>query len=135
VHELSICNSIARAAVQSAGGRRVRSVQLQVGALRQVVPDTLIFCWSVVSRGPLLEGSVLTIDLVPAEIECADCGARNMLSRFHLSCPECSGRDVTVVAGEELLLISIDVVGDLEPPGAPAMTDPTATVVPHEGVS
>jgi hydrogenase nickel incorporation protein HypA/HybF len=130
VHELSICDSIARAAVQNAGGRRVRSVQLRVGALRQVVPDTLIYCWSVVSRGPLLEGSVLVVDLVPAEIECGDCRARSTLSRFIMSCPGCGGRNVTVVAGEELLVMSIDVVGELEPPGAPAMADPTATVVP-----
>jgi hydrogenase nickel incorporation protein HypA/HybF len=130
VHELSICDSIARAAIQNAGGRRVRSVQLRVGALRQVVPDTLIYCWSVVSRGPLLKGSVLTIDVVPAEIECGDCSARSKLSRFVLSCPDCGGCQVTVVAGEELLVISIDVVGDLDPPGAPAVTDPAATVVP-----
>jgi hydrogenase nickel incorporation protein HypA/HybF len=129
VHELSLCDSIARAAIQNAGGRRVRSVQLQVGALRQVVPDTLIFCWSVVGRGPLLEGSVLTIDLVPAEIECRDCGARSKLSRFVLSCPDCSGRAVTVVAGEELLVVSIDVISDVDPPDAPTVTDPTATVV------
>jgi hydrogenase nickel incorporation protein HypA/HybF len=77
-----------------------------------------------------LEGSVLTFDLVPAEIECGDCSARSKLSRFVLSCPGCGGCDVTVVAGEELLVISIDVVGDLDPPGAPAVTDPTATVAP-----
>ena len=130
MHELSLCDSIARAALQHAGGRRVRSVQLRVGALRQVVPDTLVFCWSVVSRGPLLDGSVLTIDSVPAEIECGDCGARRTLSRFVLSCPDCSGRHVTVVAGEELLVVSIDVVGDLESPDAPMVTHPTATAVP-----
>jgi hydrogenase nickel incorporation protein HypA/HybF len=104
-------------------------VQLRVGALRQVVPDTLTFCWSVVSRGPLLEGSVLTFELVPAEIECGDCSARRKLNRFVLNCPDCRGRNVTVVAGEELLIVSIDVVGDLDPPGA-NVTDPTATVVP-----
>jgi hypothetical protein len=79
----------------------------------------------------------LTIDLVPAEIECGDCSARRTLNRFVMTCPDCGGRDVTVVAGEELLVISIDVVGDLDPPGAPATTDPSdpsATVVPNQGV-
>lgn len=70
----------------------------------------------------------MTIEVVPAEIECGDCSARSKLSRFVLSCPDCGGRQVTVVAGEELLVISIDVVGDLDPPDAPAVTDPAATV-------
>jgi hydrogenase nickel incorporation protein HypA/HybF len=108
VHELSICDSIARTAVRHAGGRRVRSVRLQVGALRQVVPDTLAFCWTVAATDPLLAGSVLDVELVPAEVECRQCGARSALSRFVISCPDCEG-PVTVVAGEELLVVSLEV--------------------------
>jgi hydrogenase nickel incorporation protein HypA/HybF len=127
MHELSICDSIARAATQHADGRRVRSVQLRVGALRQVVPDTLIFCWSVVSRGPLLEGSTMDIEQVPGVIECRDCGTRSELNRFVLRCPDCAGGAVTVVAGEELLIVSIDVDGEMDPSSEPIVTDPPAT--------
>lgn len=116
MHELSICGAIARAVLQHADGRRVRSVRLQIGVLRQVVPDTLVFCWSIAAVDPLLEGSVLDIDVVPAEVECAECGTRHTLSRFLLLCPGCQG-PVSVVSGEELLVVSIDVAdpdGDVE---------------------
>ena len=131
MHELSVCDSIARTAIQHAAGRRVRSVQLRVGALRQVVPDTLAYCWTVVGRGPVLAGSVLQVDLVPAEIECGGCGARRMLSRFVLSCPDCGDHDVTVVAGEELQVVSIDVVGDTDPSDPPLDPPPDPPLDPR----
>lgn len=108
MHELAICESIARTVTQHAAGRPVRAVKLRVGALRQVVPDSLLFCWSIVARDPVLEGSVLDIEPVAAEVECVECGARNPLSRFILRCPACEGL-VSVLAGEELLVVSIDV--------------------------
>lgn len=124
MHELSLCESIARAVTREAGGRRVSSVRLRIGALRQVVPDTLVYCWSITSRGPILDGSVLEIEHVPAEIECRGCGTRSQLSRFNVNCPSCGGNDVTVVAGEEMLIVSIDVA---ESPVPSAMLpDPAA---------
>jgi hydrogenase nickel incorporation protein HypA/HybF len=118
MHELSICESIASAVTEHAGGRRVRSVKLRVGALRQVVPDSLEFCWSLAGRGPLLAGSVLDIELVPGEIACSACGTRSPLTRFVLRCPDCGG-GVQVIAGEELLVVSIEVE-DGDPPPASA---------------
>ena len=115
MHELSLCESIARAVTREAGGRQVTSVRLRIGALRQVVPETLTYCWSITSRGPILDGSELEIEHVPAEIECRGCGTRSQLSRFNLCCPGCGGRDVTVVAGEEMLIVSIDVAETPDP--------------------
>ena len=41
VHELSISSAIVDTALRHAGGRRVTAVNLRVGGLRQVVPDSL----------------------------------------------------------------------------------------------
>jgi hydrogenase nickel incorporation protein HypA/HybF len=95
--------------MQHAGGREVRSIRIRVGALRQIVPDTLEFCWSLATRDPLLKGSKLDIALVPAEVECVECGVRHSLSQFVLQCPTCQGL-VSVVSGEELFVDSSDVV-------------------------
>jgi hydrogenase nickel incorporation protein HypA/HybF len=116
MHELSLCDSIARAVIQNAGGRQVSSVHLRIGALRQVVPETLVYCWSVVGRGALLDGSVLDIEQVPAEVQCGSCGVRSRLDRFVLTCPDCGGTGVRVVAGEEMLIVAIDVAEDDDPP-------------------
>ncbi len=41
MHELSICSAIANAAAKHAEGRSVSQVTVQIGHLRQVVPDAL----------------------------------------------------------------------------------------------
>jgi hydrogenase nickel incorporation protein HypA/HybF len=119
VHELSICDAIARAVIRHAAGRKVRSVKLRVGTLRQVVPDTLVFCWPIAARDPLIEGSVLDIDVVPAEVECVECETRHTLNRFVLQCPSCQG-SVSVMSGEELHIVAIDVVTGDDPDESPA---------------
>jgi hydrogenase nickel incorporation protein HypA/HybF len=109
VHELSISNAIAKVVLDHAGGRPVTSVQVTVGALRQIVPDALTFCWDVVRRQPLLEDSRLEIDHVPGVIECAACSVRSTLTEFVLRCPACGNGLVTVVSGEEFLVTSIEL--------------------------
>jgi hydrogenase nickel incorporation protein HypA/HybF len=43
VHELSVSAAVVDTAVRHAGGRPVAVVNLRVGHLRQVVPDSLLF--------------------------------------------------------------------------------------------
>jgi hydrogenase nickel incorporation protein HypA/HybF len=109
VHELSISNAIAKVVLEHAGGRPVESVQVRVGALRQIVPDALQFCWEVVRDQPLLERSRLEIEHVPGTVECGECGTWNTLTEFALRCPGCGSGLVTVVAGEEFLVTSIEL--------------------------
>jgi hydrogenase nickel incorporation protein HypA/HybF len=115
VHELSLCDSIARLAVDHAGGRPVLSVQLRVGALRQIVPDTLEFCWTAVSRHPLLDSALLDIERVPGVIACGDCGVHYTLVEFLFRCPACDSCLGSVVSGEEFLVTAIEVAEDNAP--------------------
>jgi len=120
MHELSICHEVARLALRHAEGRPVRSVQVRVGALRQIVPESLTFCWPLVCRDPLLDGSALDLELIPAVVECSDCGERSTLTAFILCCPACGSGLVAVLSGEEFMITSIDVA-----PGVPG-PNPTA---------
>jgi len=57
VHELSLCGSIGSIVERHAAGRPVSVIHVQIGQLRQVVPDTLVYCWELVSEGTQLAGS------------------------------------------------------------------------------
>ena len=115
MHELSISNAIAKVVLDHAGGRRVESVQVQVGALRQIVPDALTFCWEIVRDHPLLDRSRLEIEYVAGVIECGDCGERSTLTEFVLLCPGCGSGLVRVVSGEEFLVIELADPADERP--------------------
>lgn len=109
MHELSICASIAEIVRRHAAGRRVLSVSVRLGQLRQVVPETLEFCWNAVSSDAPLSGAALEIEFVPGVIECGECGERSALADPFPRCPACGGVAVSVVSGEEFYVDSIDV--------------------------
>lgn len=108
MHELSICAAIVGIVEQHAEGRRVERVRLDVGALRQVVPDTLAYSWEIVVSDTPLAGSVLDVNEIPAVIECAECGCSTTVDVPVFRCP-CGSRDTTVVSGHELLVRSLDL--------------------------
>ena len=110
MHELSICRSILSTVVKHADGRSVSQVTVRVGHLRQVVPDALQFSWAAVSSATALEDALLVIEQVPAAVECVSCGAQTTLDVPILACARCKGFDVKLISGEELLVVSIDVV-------------------------
>jgi hydrogenase nickel incorporation protein HypA/HybF len=112
VHELSICASIAGIAGRYAAGRPVSVINVRVGQLRQIVPDTLVYCWSLVSAGTPLAGSVLAVEQVPVRIRCLDCGSERDLGDVPaFACGGCGGTSVRVTAGEEFLITSLELAG------------------------
>jgi hydrogenase nickel incorporation protein HypA/HybF len=109
VHELAIAQSVVAIADRHAGGRRVASVQLKVGHLRQVVPSALTFAFELIAEGTALEGAELQIEVKPAAGSCRTCGADTILPDFPLCCARCGGCDVEVTSGEELLVESLEL--------------------------
>lgn len=110
MHELSLCQAIAGVVKPHAAGRPVRVVRLQVGALRQVVPDALTFCWSLVREFEDMDDAHLELEWVPAQVLCRSCGAESQIaSRFSVACPGCGSADVQVTHGEEFMVTSIEV--------------------------
>jgi hydrogenase nickel incorporation protein HypA/HybF len=109
MHELSIADAVVTIASRHANGRRVTRVDVKVGWLRQVVPDSLLFAFELVSAGTELDGAELVIEEVPARVRCRACTAETELREFPAHCGECGGFDVDVTAGEELLVDSIEV--------------------------
>lgn len=109
MHELSLSSAIVNTAVKHARGRRVVVVNLRVGKLRQVVPDTLAFYFEFVARGTVCEGARLEQELVEAVLRCEACGHEWQIEIPAFRCPECGGSDVQVASGAEFEVQAIDV--------------------------
>jgi hydrogenase nickel incorporation protein HypA/HybF len=134
MHELSLAGAVIDTAERHAGGRRVLLIQLRLGELRQVVPDSLAFYFEHVARGTLCEDATLEYETVPATLACTECGATWPLTatagsgsatwgltppggvRPHVAaarpsfrCERCGAADVEVAAGNEFEVESIEV--------------------------
>lgn len=110
MHELSLCQAIAGVVKPHAAGRRVDIVRVQLGSLRQVVPETLSFCWTLVRNHADMPEAELELEWITAEVACRACGRQSEIaSRWSVCCPLCDSADVRVVRGEEFLVTSVDV--------------------------
>jgi hydrogenase nickel incorporation protein HypA/HybF len=109
VHELSLSSAIVGTVEKHAAGRRVTVVNMRIGALRQVVPDTLDFYFGFVSEGTVCEGARLEQEPIPARLRCSPCEHEWELDLPLFRCPSCGSADVKVVSGDEFEVESIEV--------------------------
>ncbi len=74
MHELSLSSAIVNTVAKHAGGRTVTVVNLRVGRLRQVVPDTLDFYFAFVARDSVCEYTVHVMDAAAEAVSDLDSG-------------------------------------------------------------
>lgn len=107
---MSLCQAIANIVRPYAAGQHVDIVRVRIGALRQVVPDSLSFCWSLLRDYEDMPDAELELELITAEVSCRSCGDQSTIdSQWSLLCPRCESADVKVLHGDEFLVTSLDV--------------------------
>jgi len=112
MHEMSLVEALMDTLLdmqRRQGWSRVSRVTLKVGRLRQVVPEAMVFCFEVASKGTSVEGASLEIEEAPLVSRCTRCGEEWSDSESLGLCPFCGSVDVEVVQGMELLLESVEV--------------------------
>lgn len=123
--ELAIGNAIVGAAAEHAGDRSVLRVHLRIGALRQVSSDTLAFYFAFCARGTACEGAVLEQESIALRLLCGFCAHQWEPDIPSFRCPRCATPGPRVIAGEELVLESIEV--GAKRPGAKASRAPSGS--------
>lgn len=118
VHELSISHTISRIATRAAAGRRIRVIHLDIGHMRQIIPQTLEYCWNIVREDfPELRESTLEIRHIPVSFRCTQCAHVTTLEGFPmLACEECGSHAIQMLTGEEFLLTSMETFDAESPP-------------------
>jgi len=109
MHELSLSTAVVDTAVRHADGKKVKAVEVTIGALRQVVSSSLEFYFQIVSRETVCEGARLECKLVEARVRCGECETSWTLDVPIFRCPSCEDSKVEVLTGNEFFVESIDV--------------------------
>ena len=112
MHELSIADAVREIVERNARGRQVVAVELRIGHLRQVVPDSLEFAWQLVTTGTALDGAELRTDYVAASAHCRACKGDTELKGFPACCGACGSPDVDISGGDELLVEALELEED-----------------------
>jgi hydrogenase nickel incorporation protein HypA/HybF len=107
MHELSVAKALFDLVADRAGGERVELVEIEIGALTGLSPDSIAFFFETMAIGTALEGARLSCTLVPAEVRCGPCGAVYAPEGFARVCTRCGALGGAVLRGEELNLVGL----------------------------
>jgi len=114
MHEMGIALQIIEIATTSLpadlGRARVARVNLKIGKLAAVVPDSLRFCFDVAVKDTPLAGADLTIEEIPVVARCKDCNAKWTIDEPVFICKTCESGSLEILSGRELDIESIEVV-------------------------
>ncbi len=112
MHEVSVIEELVESVqleIKPYPERKVKSVSVTMGKMRQFVPEMMRFCYDVASQGTRLEGSQLLLKEIPICIVCRKCAERVEVTEYDFICPKCGSVDVNMVSGNELVLDSIEL--------------------------
>lgn len=110
MHELSMVKGILECALKIArehGDLPVECVNIQVGALRQVEPELLVFAFEAARTDTLAQDAALEWEEIPALVECGNCRHDYTPSEWFWACPKCDTIGGRVLQGDELLVTSV----------------------------
>ena len=111
MHELSICASLLGQVMRVADeqrARRIISITVRIGPLAGIEPELLEFAYPLASAGTVAAGSRLIIERAQVRVRCRECGALSEAQCTRLLCGSCGSWRVQLLAGDELLLVSVE---------------------------
>lgn len=113
MHEYSIVESLldlCEKEAKKAEAKGISKIVVKVGVLSGVEPDLLIDAYNVFNENSFAKGAKLELVIQNVVIDCQSCGKKSELKELSYKCPLCNEEDFKIVEGEELLLMSMDLV-------------------------
>ena len=113
MHELSLCRSLLDIINEHLAGKHfkcVTKVTLEVGQLAAVDESALRFGFDIVTKGTFAEGAILEIHTVGGLAICNMCHQCVKLDNYYDACQNCGQFSLTATQGEELRVLSMEVI-------------------------
>lgn len=113
MHEMAIATQIVDIAVNAippgVKDPRVARVNLRIGKLSAVVPESLRFCFEIATQDTPLAGAEMVIEELPVVVRCQSCGHEWTITSPKFECPKCQNGKVDILSGRELDIASIEL--------------------------
>ena len=112
MHEYSIVQALLEQCEHYAGeneAEKITKVVVKIGRLSGVEPHLLEIAFNTFKEKTFCDGAEFIMNLQPVVIRCNGCQEETTLEELHYRCPQCGSIDVTVLDGEEMLLMSLEM--------------------------
>jgi len=111
MHEFALIANIIKICEETAqkhGLNRIDTVRICIGKMRQVVPETMQFAFSVAAKETLCEAADLEMEFLPIRMRCKECQYEFFVEDKLFQCPACKSGALQVIHGQELYIKSIE---------------------------
>ena len=112
MHEMGIIVHLAKTLDQLAVDNqlsRIGSVTVQVGEVSGIVTDLFTEAWDYFTKkDPVLEGSELRLETIPALTYCDSCGRNYETVKYGRTCPYCGSGETWLIQGNECIIKEIE---------------------------
>ncbi|MBE7004526.1 MAG: hydrogenase maturation nickel metallochaperone HypA [Ruminococcaceae bacterium] len=111
MHELGLMDAMLRTVRRVCAEEQLTHVErivLEVGELSGIELPYLYDGFEAVVHGTDFAGTELVVETVPGVLHCNDCDVDFPLKDQELFCPECFGKNLSIRAGRDLTLKSIE---------------------------
>ncbi len=112
MHELAICQSLMDQVENIASERNAQSVTsivVAMGPLSGVEAQLLKNAYPIASAGTIAEDAELIIEHLPVRVKCTQCSSESEASPNKLICKQCGDWRTTLVSGDEMMLMSVEL--------------------------
>jgi hydrogenase nickel incorporation protein HypA/HybF len=117
MHEMSIARSIVDTVLDEAHkakAKRVIKVTLTIGELAGIMPDSLSFCFELLTRTTIAADAELAIETVPVIAQCRPCGSTFTIRQHRYRCHACDSPDIVLQSGRELQIAGMEITSETD---------------------
>lgn len=119
MHEFSFAEQILASVLRKASefeGARVCRIRLRAGKLLALDRASLAFCFEAISSGTPVEGAVIELTEIGAELLCTRCGTVPLEDPGDPRCPQC-GQEGRLAPPMDLVVEEIEITDEVREDG------------------
>ncbi|MDD3323842.1 MAG: hydrogenase maturation nickel metallochaperone HypA [Sulfurospirillaceae bacterium] len=112
MHEFSIVSSLLEMCEKNAkqnDAKKITKVEVKIGKLSGVEPHLLKTAFETFKEKTICDGAEFVMHIQDLVIRCNTCNSESTLEKNEFCCPTCKGNDVSVIDGEEMYLMRLEM--------------------------
>lgn len=115
MHEIGVVRQVIRTVEDFAKENNITEVSeivLDIGELSLVIPKYVEDIYAITTKGTILEGTQLIMNVIPGMAECDECDEIFNVIEHEGYCPNCGSFEKQVLSGRDFLIKEIHIPED-----------------------
>jgi len=112
MHEYSVVQALLKQCEDIANDNsatKITKVVSKIGVMSGIEVHLLQVAFDTFKEGSICDGAEFVIDIQPIVIECSECNHISELKKIDYCCQECRSTNVSVIDGEDMFLMSLEM--------------------------